>query len=500
MRRFTFIILHYVVILSITASLLSGLRIATLNKPYLLQFSAVLPNGQVHTLHLISGITILVLVCYYIYFRRRYKKVTVQSNYHKFITYLGYLSIGSSVLSGSLLLLDWLPKQFVPVHYYSALVMLIYLLLHSWVYILQLGHKVLKKVFYIPLRFIPYQLTVALTLVACALFYYMQSLTHTLNITPISSNVLMEIDGIGNEPQWQKAASLLVDTHHGANFYNGYTPVQIKALSNHKETFFLFRWADPTQSLNHLPLIKTRSGWKVKENGFYHFDEQSYYEDKFAVMLSDSCQFGADGTIHLGKQPFTHHPSNWHGKGYHASLDGRVRDLWHWKAVRTNDMVLADDNFFGPLAVPLNGQRRYKAGYLIDSKESGAYVMNWQWYSSHMIIPKRLPKEKSNTSEPVLDWFASTPYQVSLDTYPVNAQLSSVLYRSNRFEGDRADVRAKGQWQAGYWTLELVRQNQTHSAHDIALNNGTCIWVSAFDSSQIAHSRHQRAIKLRYSL
>nr|WP_238937441.1 ethylbenzene dehydrogenase-related protein [Pseudoalteromonas sp. S16_S37] len=310
----------------------------------------------------------------------------------------------------------------------------------------------------------------------------------------------MEIDGYDNEPQWLDAPIFFVDTNHGANFVDGHTQVAIKALSNAQETFFLFRWADPTQSLRHLPLIKTQSGWKVQENGFYHFDEQSYYEDKFAVMLSNSCSFGADGTSYLGKQPFNSYPANWHGKGYHASLDGKIRDLWHWKAVRTNDMVLADDNFFGPLVTPLSAERRYKAGYQTDGKESGSYVMNWQWYSKNQVTPKRLPNQNTEISQPVLPWFGSHPYQKEHDIYPSGTQLSSVLYRSNRFEGDRADVRAKGRWQDGYWTLELVRKNKTASPHDIELANHTCMWVSAFDSSQIAHTRHQRAIKLRYAL
>nr|WP_171626106.1 ethylbenzene dehydrogenase-related protein [Pseudoalteromonas caenipelagi] len=487
-------------IVAISFSLLSGLRIASLDKSYLLSITTLLPEGQVHSLHLISGISLLVLSCYYGYFKLSHRTVTTQTRYHKLVTWFGYVIILTSLLSGVLLRLDWLPQPLLPLHYFSALALLLYLLLHSWVYALQLGRNAFKKILFIPLKRFPLRLTGVLILCICVLYYYVQSSTHTLSVSAISADVLMEIDGYDDEPQWQDATLFFVDTNHGANFVDGYAQVAIKALSNGQETFFLFRWADPTQSLNHLPLVKTESGWKVQENGFYHFDEQSYYEDKFAVMLSNSCSFGADGTSYLGKQPFNSSPANWHSKGYHASLDGKIRDLWHWKAVRTNDMVLADDNFIGPLVKPLNAERRYKAGYQTDGKESGSYVMNWQWYSKNQITPKRLPNQNIDISHPVLPWFGSHPYQKAHDTYPIGTQLSSVLYRSNRFEGDRADVRAKGRWHDGYWTLELVRKNKTDSAHDIALSNHTCMWVSAFDRSQIAHTRHQRAIKLRYAL
>jgi hypothetical protein len=77
--------------------------------------------------------------------------------------------------------------------------------------------------------------------------------------------------------------------------------------------------------------------------------------------------------------------------------------------------------------------------------------------------------------------------------------LPSVLYRSNRFEGDRADVRARGEWLDGFWTLEMVRKREIRSPNDVPLVQGTCMWVSAFDASQIAHTRHDRPVQLVFS-
>ena len=51
-------------------------------------------------------------------------------------------------------------------------------------------------------------------------------------------------------------------------------------------------------------------------------------------------------------QPLRDKPENWHGKGYHYTNDDSIVDVWHWKAVRTNDMFIADDNFFGPPIEP----------------------------------------------------------------------------------------------------------------------------------------------------
>ncbi|MFC6978192.1 ethylbenzene dehydrogenase-related protein [Microbulbifer taiwanensis] len=286
---------------------------------------------------------------------------------------------------------------------------------------------------------------------------------------------------------------------------DGQTRVSLRALHNGEEIYFHITWQDPTESLVHLPLKKTASGWQVQQQGFHHFDETRYYEDKFALLLSDSCTFGAAGTAHLGRKPLEGKPANWHGKGYHYSDTGQVHDLWHWKAVRTNDMYLADDNHIGAPYRVRPGSRRYTAGYLQDGKESGSYVMNWHWYKPGAVVPKRIPgspdmltpyRNLRSDADWVIPWFDYQPYSVEEDSYPPGTLMPSVIYSSNRFEGDRADVRARAQWQDGYWSMEMVRRLDTGSPLDIAIDSGVCLWVSAFDRAQVAHTRHTRAIRL----
>ena len=74
--------------------------------------------------------------------------------------------------------------------------------------------------------------------------------------------------------------------------------------------------------------------------------------------------------------------------------------------------------------------------------------------------------------------------------------MTSVMYTSNRFEGDRADVRARAQWSDNVWSLELVRKINTQSPKDIPLHDGVCLWIAAFDHAQIEHTRHVRPVKL----
>ncbi|WP_405127484.1 ethylbenzene dehydrogenase-related protein [Pseudoalteromonas ulvae] len=502
---------HVLAILALFISLFTGLRISLVSHQDFAWLSAILPQGRVHTWHFYAGILLTCVAIYFVYYYKQLKRPThnlkLKTRYHRLVNQFGYVVLILTLATGWI---RWLSNGALAInanwHYYCVFGVVLYLFLHSYIYWLEQGARLVSRL--IPRKLWHKKQTwiTGLVCISGAVFVYAAVLTtagrEQLTVTPLSLDTFIDIDGQALEPNWQKAQSVTVHTYGGANFVDGQTQVEIKAMANEDEVYFLFRWADPTASLQHLPLEKTAQGWQVKGHGFYQYNETQYYEDKFAVMLSETCAHGADGTAHLGPQPLKNKPKNTHSKGYHASLDGKTRDLWHWKAVRTNDMFLADDNFIGAPLKPQTGSRRYTAGYATDSHESGVYVMNWQWYSQHGVTPKRLPispsVNKSPSEKAIGTWFDYQPYQTKHDTYPIGTLLPSVLYRSNRIEGDRADVRARGHWQAGFWTLEMVRKRDTGSTKDLRLQDNTCLWVSAFDASQIAHTRHDRPLQLAF--
>lgn len=493
-----FISLHFIVMVAVFISIATGLRMSLVSYSHWAWLMSILPSGQLHEIHYISGLSLTMCIASYLGYRFKYQHHFNKSFYHQRVNVFGYAAFCVAITTGILLWLGVFSTWLTIFHYVSALCVIVYLVLHSLVYFIQLGRQLIKRVF--QPRFIVLKLSVlaVLSVGTAGLFQIMnQYQAHVYAVHQISPDSHIQIDGIANEAFWQHADEALIRTHGGANFTYGATDVFVKAVNNPWETYFLFRWADSTKSLTHLPLVKQQGKWQVKQDGFHVFDEKTYYEDKFAVMLSNTCAAGGDNTVHLGQQPLKHKPKNWHGKGYHAALDGKTRDLWHWKALRTNDMVQADDNHFAKPASLQLGSRRYTAGYLADGKESGSYVMNWKWYSPKGVTPKRLPHDFTSHQD-VMPWFGSSPYATENDDYKNGAMLPSVLYRSNRFEGDRGDVTAKGHWQDGYWTLEIARKNNTHSNYDVALTTGVCLWVAAFDHAQIAHTRHHRPLQLVY--
>ncbi|WP_394199839.1 ethylbenzene dehydrogenase-related protein [Shewanella waksmanii] len=498
-----FVVLHLLVILFVCVSLLTGLAISTVSRDDWLMADFILPQGRVHQIHLYSGMGILTVTILYGVLRSQFRQRILNQGFHIALKYLAYIAMLSLCLSGVFAYLGYtdgvIGRLLSEWHYISAITLMVFFILHGVILFLQRGLLVLKQVFNKQALLVGYEFFVFLIVVSFVVkIYFDAELTHEITVLELESQQAINIDGFAEESFWHDAEEAIVFTHGGANFLNGRTAVSIKAATNDKESYFLFRWFDNSESLLHLPLQKEVDGWRVLGAGFSTFNETAYYEDKFAVMLSTTCEFGADGTALVGRNPLSNRPSNWHGKGYHASLDGRIRDLWHWKAVRTNSMLQADDNYFGPpLSVRL-GERRYTAGYQVDGKESGAYVMNWQWYNPKYIQPKRLPSNPKVAITSPLAWFQAQPYRTDIDHYPVGTRLPSVLLRSNQFEGDRGDVRARGVWQDNYWTLEMARKNNTGSEKDVMLQDEVCMWVSAFDHAQVAHTRHNRPLRLNY--
>lgn len=512
------IVFHTAAIAALLVNLSTGLRIATLSTPAVAQVAELLPDGRVHQVHFFSACILTTVAGGYLLFhlysglRGRFRALRQRwgnPGYHHWVIWCGYALLLVSLVTGWLLLSDTAPVDSTRrLHFSAALGMLGYLFLHGGTYLVQYGKRVLALMLRPTGRQAGKALAVSITAVTVALggwHFLSDGGHHRLAAPTIPVATPIHIDGVGDEAEWATAPALTLNTGGGANFADGQTPVTLRALHNAREIYFLISWLDPSESLRHLPLQKTEAGWRVQQDGFHRFDETRYYEDKFAVLLSDSCEFGGAGTAHLGRKPLDDRRANWHGRGYHYSDSNQVHDLWHWKAVRTNDMYLADDNFIGPPDIERPGRRRYTAGYRKDGKESGSYVMNWKWYRPDTITPRRLPREPGQLApyqsagaggDWVIPWFDFVPYAAENDRFPVGTLMPSVMYSSNRFEGDRADVRARARWQDGRWTLELARPLDTGSANDVAIRSGTCLWVSAFDHAQVAHTRHTRAIRL----
>jgi hypothetical protein len=256
----------------------------------------------------------------------------------------------------------------------------------------------------------------------------------------------------------------------------------------------------------------------VLQNAFEWADENEYYEDKLAMYITDVKNGACATTCHLGEGPDARKGLK---HGLHYTENGEVGDVWHWKAIRTNPMGdllgepgYADDQHFRPAdPLPAQPKTRYTAGYYPDPNTGGGYKYNFEKIdpskplAETFVRPIMLPATETirpnsdpKTSEYGAQWWIQKAkgikYTPELDTYPVGSLIPNMLLEP--FQGDEADVRAKGDWQKGMWTLEIRRVLDTKSKYDVAFSTERPVYISlgTFNRSQTRHSEHIKPVKV----
>lgn len=325
------------------------------------------------------------------------------------------------------------------------------------------------------------------------------------------TGVVPVLDGDASDPAWATAPEAVVHTTRGHGLEGGEVTVHVKALHDGQRAWLLFRWPDATRSQKHLPLVKTEAGWKVMQSRYAMNDETEFYEDKFAVMLARTPTIGG-GTVQLGGQPLSGKPGPAHGMGLHATSDGSIADVWHWKSVRTGSIDQIDDNYFGPPMEAMKG--RYTGGYTQDPNRGGGFEQNYLAKADSPTVQlKYLPRDLaaqqarlktfnpdaavSDEGEFAMRLADVEPYSAAADArIPVGTVIPSVI-ADRPFEGDRGDVKAHAKWKDGWWTLETSRLLDTGSKYDQPIADGIYLWVSVFDHSQVRHTRHVRPLQIK---
>ena len=544
-------VLHWLLVAALALCFLSGMRIAA-DAPDAGPSRVVAmlaPQGEVFSLHLLSAWALVAFLIGYgslLIRSAAWRRIIVaparvvalfhgdhRSRWRPVNAVAYWIGLGCLTLAmvtgvQNYLVSAWLPAERVSdVHRLVAWTFLSYPLLHVASQAGIGGWGQLRRMLLPSLNRIGPGLFVATTVVvALGLLYSVhRALPGRLVIEAVATPPTL--DGRPDDPIWQRADPVTVQTVGGANLADGQTPVTIRALHDGLRAWFLFQWPDSTRSLKHLPLVKTEAGWKVLQTDFHRHDEDVYYEDKLAVMLSSKAEVPASGTVHLGSSPLAGRPGSAGGRGLHYTTDGSVADVWHWKAVRSGmSMGLADDNHFGPplepytvdphywRRAPVQGHEeeaiRYTGGYEKDWHTGGGVGMNWEIFSADTVTPLRLPADPgvllalgrpnlAAHSSDIGRWWMevdeSLPYTPEADRYPVGTVLPSVLLKGP-MTGDRSDVTAQATWEDGHWRLEMSRVLDTGSEHDVPLADGVYLWVAVFDHSQTRHSYHLHPLRL----
>jgi len=516
----TTVVTHWLLVITIIVSLITGLTIASDDLASLTgEVGRMLPwltiEGEVHLWHMLSGYVFFVsalVYAIYLFSAGRVRRVAPQNatwwstirnigtrrslmSLNIKLYHIAFVMVVLMTITGTLLYIMPSSRLIANIHGFTALGFVIYAIAHSAV---QLGRGMFFSIFRPRWQYTVASLAAISTaaMLTFAVAEIDQSSFSELLVAPSSEPPV--IDGKDDDLAWYRAPSVKIMTARGVNLPGGNSEVEIRSVTHGKDIYFLFKWDDPTKSEDHLPLKKTADGWKVLQSEFEINDEDTYYEDKFSVVLSRTPEFGS-GTVNIGKKllPGPHRPTT---RGMHFSRDGRLRDMWHWKSIRTGASGQIDDNFFGPPLPSEKKGERYTGGYGKDKKKGGGYFLNWKKLAKGplndvYVEPRFLPPADSKL--PFIRETDAIPYSSEADNMPVGTVIPGVVVKGP-FVGDRGDITARHQWRDGKWTLEAKRSLDTGSDKDVAFLRDvpTYLWVAVFNHTQTRHTQHLRPVRV----
>ncbi len=296
----------------------------------------------------------------------------------------------------------------------------------------------------------------------------------TRNLESVAGAQAATIDGIATQQEWQRIPAVLIPCAGGANFAGGVSGIRIKSFYDKQFIYFLFQWSDSTRSLNRR-LLKKSSGWSVLTSDTISvLGEAKYYEDQLAVSISRS-RTGCNATCHGGTMD---------DPGAHFTAGDTV-DLWHWRAQATDPTGQADDGWWG------GWNAGAKDGRNFDNSPAGGYFsnLNKDWGQPYFLPqpPQLYPWIDLRTN-------AMTPYFAEADTFRIGVTIPGLLV--SPFMGDRGNVRARGAWRNGIWTVEMARARLTGSPADIPIDRPVYLNIAVFDNADLSHSSSIRPLRL----
>ena len=193
--------------------------------------------------------------------------------------------------------------------------------------------------------------------------------------------------------------------------FSSQRPITLKSVHTNDQLFFLVTYPDKAPSETHKSW-----GWDAQEDIYRQMHDR---EDMFVFKWS---LVGNDINLAL-RQAQPHRADVWFWKARRTNLSGYADDKWH--VVSPNSYKKARE-----VASPTHGTLHFRR---VGDAGQSAYEERLIYRYQADIVPRFYPRQP---------------------------------------QGSRADIRAKGVWHDGRWTLEFARQLKTGHDNDLAFSLG----------------------------
>ena len=278
--------------------------------------------------------------------------------------------------------------------------------------------------------------------------------------------------------QWSKAKESKIALTGAGTVEGKSLQLKAKSVYTNDEIFLRLEWADKDKTLN-------KKRWKHTGGKWSKFKGD---EDRLGVTweINRIDKFATKGCAVL-----CHNESKNEKEWYYAVSSSKEKaDMWHWKSVRSNPVGYTEDGFVttNPSKKPEEGRKRDagsgKAKSNLTKDKSGpAFMQNPSRSAS--VVDALLVSE-------AVEITAGTSFQdgQEIPGYMLNAG----------WKGSFADVKTKGVWKNGKWTLVMSRKLDTGYGDDVQFNTRKKypFAVAVFDNAHEHNSYNSEPLKLQF--
>jgi len=281
-----------------------------------------------------------------------------------------------------------------------------------------------------------------------------------------------------SSPQWKKAKESRFVLEGAGKVEGKIIEQKAKSVYTKNEIFFLFEWPDKDKSMNKKRWKFTGGKWTKKKGD----------EDRLGVVweINRIDKFATKGCAIL-----CHSESKNNKEWYYSVNSPREKgDLWHWKAVRSNPVGYTEDGYViaNPSKEPEKGRKR-DAG----SGKAKSNKTKDKSKPAYMQDPSKPPSIKGSLL--VEEAAEIKDYSIFKEGDEIPGYMLNTAWK-----GSFADIRTKGVWKDGKWTVMMWRKLKTENDDDVQFNTRKTypVAIAVFDNEHNEDSYDSEPLKLKF--
>jgi hypothetical protein len=302
--------------------------------------------------------------------------------------------------------------------------------------------------------------------------------------TKSKGDLVLTSQKVGSAPEdagssvWNQAKEAKVVLTGAGKFEGKNFELKTKSVYTKDEIFFRFEWPDKDKSMQKNAWKFSGGKWnKIKAN-----------EDRLGLVfeINRIDKFATKGCAVL-----CHNESKNEKEWYYAVSSAKEKaDMWHWKSVRSNPVGYAEDGYvaFNATKEPEKGRKR-DAGSGTKAKSNRTKDKSGPAYMQD-------PSKSAAITGTLL---VAHAVEIKNSMFKEGDEVPGYMLYPE-WKDSFADVKTKGVWQNGKWTLVMSRKLNTGYDDDVEFNTRKKypFSLAVFDNSGEHDSYNAEPLKLQF--